>query len=196
MKTISSYVIATFLVFLLFTAVKAQTTDTTRTNKGQTGNTGQMGNTGQTDTNRNDNMTGSRTSSSTAPDPAMVRASIEQASSQFQQAINSGNTLSATNFYTDEAIIMPPDIDMIKGSTGIRNFWSKLVGAGVKFDTLQTEQVMGSGNDYSEVGRYYLKIDKGDGSNAVSEKGKFVFVWERQPDNSWKIAAHIWNRSK
>lgn len=161
------------------------TQDTSRTGMG-TGRTG----TGGTGTNE---VTGGARTGNTA----MLRTTLEDQLSRFMQAINNGDVNTALTFYTNDATLLAPDIDIVQGQSGIGNFWTKITQMGLKFDTLTTADVRPSsdGQDAHEIGRYFLKIER-PGQAAVSEKGKFLVVWKLQPDNSWKIDTHIWNRSK
>ncbi|MGE5353069.1 MAG: YybH family protein, partial [Acidobacteriota bacterium] len=130
-----------------------------------------------------------------APATSAAAATVEQAAVQFMQAINRGDAAAAAGFYADDAVIMPPDIDIIQGTNGIKNFWAKVITIGGRFDTLTTAKVNVNNETVDEVGRYFLSINK-PGQNPMQEKGKFVFVWKRQPDDTWKITTHIWNRNK
>jgi ketosteroid isomerase-like protein len=113
------------------------------------------------------------------------------------QAINNGDINTALTYYSNDATLLPPDLDIIQGSNGIGNFWTKITSMGLKFDTLTVAEVRPSddGQEVHEIGRYFLKMER-PGQAPVSEKGKFLFVWKKQPDNSWKIDTHMWNRSR
>lgn len=129
------------------------------------------------------------------PAPSAAAATVEQTAIQFMQAINRGDAAAAAGFYADDAVIMPPDIDLIQGANGIKNFWAKVITVGGKFDTLTTAKVNVNNGTVDEVGRYFLTINR-PGQDPMQEKGKFVFVWKRQPDDTWKITTHMWNRNK
>jgi ketosteroid isomerase-like protein len=41
-------------------------------------------------------------------------------------------------------------------------------------------------------GTYEVTVNDPEG-NPVTDKGKWVTAWEKQPDGTWKIVADIWN---
>ncbi|MCU7495493.1 MAG: DUF4440 domain-containing protein [Ignavibacteria bacterium] len=208
MRTVGRLLFAMFVSFSMISFVNAQTTDTTQ----QKGNNNGSINNG---TNNNGNMHGSddlnngttnspdvtggavrsTTPGANTPASGTAASTVEQASIQFMQAINRGDATTAASFYADDAVIMPPDIDLIQGTNGIKNFWSKIITIGGKFDTLTTAKVNVNNETVDEVGRYFLSINR-PGQDPMQEKGKFVFVWKRQPDDTWKITTHMWNRNK
>jgi ketosteroid isomerase-like protein len=223
MSIVSRLLFAMFVSFSIISFVNAQTTDTTQqrgnnngnTNNGSMHGSGDLNNNGtgnnpdatggavhtpSTGTTTPGTTPGTTTPGTTAPGvntpaPSAAAATVEQAAIQFMQAINRGDAAAAAGFYADDAVIMPPDIDIIQGANGIKNFWSKVITIGGRFDTLTTAKVNVNNETVDEVGRYFLTINR-PGQNPMQEKGKFVFVWKRQPDDTWKITTHMWNRSK
>lgn len=58
--------------------------------------------------------------------------------------------------------------------------------------TFQTEDVQVAGDLAIETGRYEMTVTPKQGK-AINDKGKYVTVWQRQPDGSWKIVRDISN---
>lgn len=196
MSAISKFLFAVVLSLTMISFVSAQTADTTKSgnNGSNNGNINSNGSQNNRTTPPGSDVTGGAVHSTT-PTAMNPAASIEEASNKFMQAINQGDATTAASYYSDDALIMPPDVDIIQGSNGIRNFWAKVISVGGKFDTLTTSKVNVNNETVDEVGHYFLSINR-PGQDPMKEKGKFVFVWKRQPDESWKITTHIWNRVK
>jgi ketosteroid isomerase-like protein len=53
-------------------------------------------------------------------------------------------------------------------------------------------EVARSGDLAYIMGTYQLTMKDAQG-NAVPDHGKFVEVWEKQPDGKWKVGADIFN---
>ncbi len=54
--------------------------------------------------------------------------------------------------------------------------------------------VGGSGDTAYEIGKYSLTI-QAEGQAAMADSGKYVVVWKRQADGTWKLHVDIWNSS-
>ena len=89
---------------------------------------------------------------------------------------------------------MPPNSEMIKRKPGIEAFWKGGLGMGIKDAVLTTVEVLGMGDLACEIGKYNLKIQPG-GQAAFEDNGKYIVIWKKQADGSWKLHVDIWNTS-
>ena len=122
----------------------------------------------------------------------MVRADIETVNREIGKAFSRGDAAAIAAFYTDDAVVMPPNSKMIKGRKAIEEFWKGAMGMGVRSIQLDTLDVQ-SGTDLAyEIGNATMIIQP-QGGKAATDTVKYVVVWKRQPDGSWKLAADIWN---
>ena len=127
-------------------------------------------------------------------DLAQVRETIEAANLKFGEAVRQGDAAALAALYTDDAIILPPNSDMIQGRQGIEEFWGMVIQMGVTDAILTTVDVMGSDDLVYEIGQYTLTIQP-EGQEPVEDMGKYVVVWKLQADGSWKLHVDIWNTS-
>ena len=121
-----------------------------------------------------------------------VRAAIEAANARFSEAFERGDAKALADMYTSDAIAFPPDSEMIRGNEAIGQFWKATRNSGVKSATLTTVDVGRSGNIAYETGKVSLTIQP-EGKEATTEAAKYVVVWKRQVDGSWKLHRDIWN---
>ena len=122
----------------------------------------------------------------------MVRADIETVNREIGKAFSRGDAAAIAAFYTDDAVVMPPNSQMIKGRKAIEEFWKGAMGMGVRSIQLDTLDVQ-SGTDLAyDIGNATMIIQP-QGGKAATDTVKYVVVWKRQPDGSWKLAADIWN---
>ena len=127
-------------------------------------------------------------------DVAKVRTAIEEADAKFVEAFNQGDAAAVAALYTDDATLLPPNNKMIQGKDGVQEFWNGAMQMGVKVAALTTVDVSGSGNLAYEIGKYSLTIQP-EGQEATKDEGKYIIVWKRDVDGSWKLHADIWNSS-
>jgi uncharacterized protein (TIGR02246 family) len=127
-------------------------------------------------------------------DVAAVRKAIEEGNAKWTEAYNRGDAAAVAALYTDEATVMPPNSEMVKGRQGIQGLWNSFMTMGVKDVTLTTMDVGGGGNTAYETGNYSLTIQP-ESQAAMTDSGKYVVVWKKQADGTWKLHVDIWNSS-
>lgn len=125
-------------------------------------------------------------------DLAQVRQALEAANAKFVEAFNRGDAAAVVALYMDDATLLPPNSDMIRGRQGLQDFWSAAMKAGFKDVALTTVEVGGSGDTAYEIGKYSLAIQP-EGQERRADSGKYLVVWKRQADGWWKLQADIWN---
>jgi ketosteroid isomerase-like protein len=98
------------------------------------------------------------------------------------------------SFYSDDALLVPPNAPIAHGREQIRQFWSQLMtnrGYGLGQHTTQIDMAK-SGDLGYEMGTYELTL--GDGSDKrVTTHGNFVAVWKEQGTGNWKMVAALFN---
>jgi uncharacterized protein (TIGR02246 family) len=121
-----------------------------------------------------------------------ARAAIELANAKFSEAFARGDAKALSAMYTSDAIAFPPDSEMIRGNEAIGEFWKATRDSGVQSAALTTDDVGRSGDIAYEVGKVSLTIQP-VGKEPTTSAAKYVVVWKRQPDGSWKLHRDIWN---
>lgn len=127
-----------------------------------------------------------------AVDQETVAAAIEQAGARFADLFNRGAIDTLATMYATDAIVLPPNTDPVRGLDSIRTFWAGARQQGLKAVQLRMTDVAVSGDFAVETGAYTLTIQPGSGT-AMTDRGKYVVVWRRQPDGSWKLFRDIFN---
>ena len=121
-----------------------------------------------------------------------AQAAIEAANAKFSEAFARGDAKALAAMYTSDAIAFPPDSEMIRGNEAIGEFWKATRDSGVRAAVLTTVEVDRSGDVAYEVGKVSLTIQPA-GKDPTTAVAKYVVVWKRQADGSWKLHRDIWN---
>jgi uncharacterized protein (TIGR02246 family) len=98
------------------------------------------------------------------------------------------------SFYTDDALLFPPNAPLVTGKEAIRAVTSELLsnpGYEASWQTTKVE-VARSGDLAYSYGPQETTVNDAEG-NPVTDRQKWVGVWKKQPDGSWKCAVLIVN---
>jgi ketosteroid isomerase-like protein len=97
-------------------------------------------------------------------------------------------------FYSDDGIVFPPNAASATTKDAIRNRWKEmLTSPGFVISWQPTKVQVGKSGEMAWVsGRYKLRTNDANGK-PISDRGKYLEVWEKQTDGNWKCAADMWN---
>ena len=128
-----------------------------------------------------------------AADEAAVRA----ASAAWSQSATAKDLDKAVSFYADDALILPDRAPALKGNESIRKNWAPLLvlpGPGLSWQT-DSLDIARSGDLAYETGAYnFVTTDKK--GKSTDYKGKYLVIWKKQSDGSWKVAVDTDNRDQ
>ena len=94
-------------------------------------------------------------------------------------------------YYAPDAIVMPPNEEVVRGRDAIASWFENFP----PFEDLQFNQVEfdGAGDIAYLYGTYSMIVTLPDAEEPVSDRGKYIEIWRRQEDGSWKIMLDIFN---
>ena len=121
-----------------------------------------------------------------------VRDSIDANLKMFMQSLNDGDAAGVARHYTVDAAVLPPDSTRIDGRAGIQGVWQSVIDADVRDITLTTLEVDVFGDVANEVGAINATVPS-EGGGRVQWVGKYVAVWKRERDDTWRMHRDIWN---
>ena len=121
-----------------------------------------------------------------------ARVHIDKQNKKYMEFYNNGDATGVAELHTNDALVMPPNIDMVKGKSSIKKAISDEVSAGATDLAFTTINMYGNEDFVTEVGRYSLNV-KNEGEIVMSDSGKYVVLWEQVSKNNWLMKADIWN---
>lgn len=123
------------------------------------------------------------------------QSKIEELNKELAQNMIEGNTEKNLSMYTDDAISMPNNEPIQEGIDAIRKGAQQMSDAGVKITTYEptTLKVIPEGNLITEIGTYKIRLTIPGVDQPVNDHGKYLTIWEKQPDGSLKIKVETWN---
>ena len=128
-----------------------------------------------------------------ADDVDEARKAISAGNAAFMQAASKQDAAAIAALYTKDAIVLPPDAEMIVGSkSAIESMFKEQFAGGLKNFNLETINVERSGDMAAETGRFTVAIAPKD-KPETKIAGKYVVVWKKESGGAWKLHRDIWN---
>lgn len=130
-------------------------------------------------------------------DTAAEQAAIQQTERDWVQAPNKPGEEGANgyvSFVTEDAVWLPPNGPRVDGRDAVRALilaYTKAEGFSITWKASRVE-VSAAGDLAYSMGTYEYSLKDAEG-NPVSDKGKWVDIWKKQADGTWKAAVAIWN---
>jgi uncharacterized protein (TIGR02246 family) len=129
-------------------------------------------------------------------DPAAVRSAIETMNQNATAAMKAGDTVGMFANYADDAVIMMANYKAWRGRTEWSPGFGGLMSAfTVKDVSFTTTDVIVGGDLAVETGEYTMTLTPKAGGADMPDQGKYMTVWRKQADGSWKIVRDISNTS-
>jgi uncharacterized protein (TIGR02246 family) len=124
---------------------------------------------------------------------AADEGAIRDADTQWSKTAAAGDLEGTVSYYTDDASLLAPNAPVASGKPAIHAVWAGLLGPGTSISWQANKVEVARSSDLAYIqGTYQLSMKDAQG-NPVSDKGKFVEVWKKQPDGKWKVVADIFN---
>jgi uncharacterized protein (TIGR02246 family) len=119
-------------------------------------------------------------------------AAITQATEQWAATFARGDVEGSVQFVTRGARLVPPDQPVVSGADAIEA-WVRGVLGQVTFESVvSTVDNVRVADDWAVSRGRWIMTASGDGM-ARTDTSRYVVIWERQADGSWKVAHDIWN---
>jgi len=97
-------------------------------------------------------------------------------------------------FYADGAAVLPPNAKLITGKPAIRKAIGEFLGLpGLSLTWQPTKAEVSKSGDLAYLYGAYSMTSKNEKGDPMTDVGKLVEVWKKQPDGSWKCIVDTWN---
>jgi len=113
---------------------------------------------------------------------------VRDADAQWSKAAGTKDLDKTVSFYSDDAVVLPPNGPSAKTKEAIRALWKDLIGSVTSVSWTATRVEMAKSGDMACLsGTYELAMNDG-----TKDRGKYCEVWEKA-DGKWKCGTDIWN---
>jgi ketosteroid isomerase-like protein len=127
--------------------------------------------------------------------PEQLAAAVKNTDAKWSKAAQAHDLTTLFTFYADDATVLPANAELLTNKPSVQKYWTEQLTPGVDVSwTPMYVEVAASGDMAYDLGSYTIttKPVKGKGQ-ASSDHGKYMAVWKKQADGSWKAEADTWN---
>ncbi len=127
-----------------------------------------------------------------------IKSAIAAVNQERIKLMKAGNFDGLEKFYENDAIVMPNNRPVERGTKAIMSSYNLRKNSNYKYLELQfnaSDFVIADGL-VVETGTYAATVSFTGPPEPVSEAGKYQTIWRLQKDGVWKIYSDIWNFDK
>ncbi len=117
-----------------------------------------------------------------------IREEIVRANEKFMETYRRGDARGMGELYTEDAQLLPPNSDFVRGKQAIGDYWGGAMDSGIRSVSLHTGEVEQHGERVIEVSTATLR---GEGDQVIAE-AKYIVIWKRE-SGEWKLHRDIFN---
>ncbi len=127
-----------------------------------------------------------------AASAASLDDEVRAAYAAWDAAFNNGDAKVVAAFYTEDALLLPPSHDIIKGPAGVEKFFAGLLANGVTGHKLELIEAKGDAGLIVAAAKWSAA---GKDANGAPDAfgGIATHVFARQADGSLKLKLHTFN---
>jgi uncharacterized protein (TIGR02246 family) len=125
---------------------------------------------------------------------ATEESSLRNLDAAWSEAAGAKDIDKTISFYADDALVMPSNSPVLKGKAAAREMWKgmfSLPGFGGGWKSTKVD--VASSGDLGYVTGTYEINETDAGGKPKTDKGKYLEVWKKQADGSWKCVADMFN---
>lgn len=117
---------------------------------------------------------------------------IRDLDEQWSKAASAKDIDKTVSFYSKDAVVMPPNAPSATTAEAIRTLWKDfLTDRTISWNTTKVD-VAKSGDTAYTSGSYKVTMTDA-GGETTKDRGKYLVIWKKQTDGTWKCVMDIWN---
>jgi uncharacterized protein (TIGR02246 family) len=122
-----------------------------------------------------------------------TQATIERVRDAHVAALNAGDADTWVSLFTEDGVQMPPNAPANVGREAVRAWSRGFLGTFRAAFALSVVEVRLAGDWAFERGGYRITLTPHAGGPPLEDAGKYITIYQRLPDGTWRIARDIWS---
>jgi ketosteroid isomerase-like protein len=129
-----------------------------------------------------------------AADTNAIAKELTRLDDEWSNAAVAKNVEKVASFYAADAIAYPPNEPVAIGQAAAKKVWASYLNDSTFSISWKTEHAGASkSGELGFTAGTYENSYRGPGGKMVTEKGKYLCTWAKQPDGTWKATHDMWN---
>jgi len=126
----------------------------------------------------------------TSSTSAEIQNAVDSITETFRTSFNEKSGKGIAELYTENAQILPPNMDFMEGKPAIEAYWQGAIDMGIRSVEFETLELESFGETAYLVAKYFVY---GEGTEAI-DVGKYISIL-KSSGKEWKLHRDIWNSS-
>jgi ketosteroid isomerase-like protein len=127
------------------------------------------------------------------PADTKIEQALRDLDAQWSAAAGAKDLDKTVSYYSDDAIVLPPNAPAATTEEAIRSVWKNDLAIASSVSWKATRVEVAKSGDMAYVSGTYEVIMTDASGKPVNDRGKYLEVWEKQINGTWKCGADVWN---
>jgi uncharacterized protein (TIGR02246 family) len=119
-------------------------------------------------------------------------AAVRRLTQEWVLACNTRQLDELLELYAADALVLRSNLPLIRGAAAVREFFFSALESGLGEVAVEPIRVEVVGDLAHEVGRYSALVP-GSAGKRREERGKYLWVFAKQPSGDWKLVSECWS---
>jgi uncharacterized protein (TIGR02246 family) len=129
------------------------------------------------------------------PELSTVRRAIDESHRTYAAAMKARDAAALARHFTEDGMLLPPSGDIRKGRGSIEQWFGTWLPTTIIHEfNVNTDDAALAGDTAYEVGRFRMTRVAQGATERSSDVGKYLMVWKRGADGTWRIARDMFNK--
>ena len=123
-----------------------------------------------------------------------IEQTLRDLDAQWSKDAGAKDVDKTVSYYAESAVVMPPNASAATTKESIRSAWKEMLttpGAAISWKATKVE--VAKSGDLAYVSGTYEETMTDASGKPVPDHGKYVEIFKKQADGTWKVVADIWN---
>ncbi len=124
---------------------------------------------------------------------AKIEQALRDIDAQWSAAAGAKDLDKTVSYYSDDAIVLPPNAPAATTKEAVRNRWKDDLGSMISGSWKATKVEVAKAGDLAYVSGTFEWTSKDASGKTVNDHGKYVEIFKKQADETWKAIVDIRN---